>query len=109
MTLSTSKLTVALADVNRKFTSQSVMATPSDPEAAVKSIIQRIQAIVRTCEKKKIEGIGITLPGRFQQDTNRLIFAPNLNWRVVNLPHSFPTPTRLPVTFATAPTSTLLP
>src|ERR1700682_4246406 len=51
------QITVALADVNCKFTSQTVMTTPSDPEVAVRSIIQHIQAIVRTCEKKKIEGI----------------------------------------------------
>ena len=40
---------------------------------------------MRTCENKKIEGIGITLPGRFHQDSNRLIFAPNLKWRDVDL------------------------
>src|SRR6266478_4517997 len=72
------QITVALADVNGKFTSQTVMDTPSDPEVAIKSIIQRIQAIVRTCEKKKIEGIGISLPGRFHQDTNRLEICRNL-------------------------------
>ena len=79
------QITVALADVNCKFTSQTVMPTPTDPEVAVKSIVQRIQAIVRTCDKKKTEGIGITLPGRFHQDSNRLIFAPNLKWRDVDL------------------------
>src|SRR5258708_37675903 len=46
------QITVALADVNCKFTSQTVMATPTDPEGAVKSITPRRQAIGRTCEKE---------------------------------------------------------
>src|SRR5438105_5816303 len=41
--------TVALADVNGKFTSQEAMPTLSDPKAAVQSLIQRIQSIVRAC------------------------------------------------------------
>src|SRR5260370_18733306 len=84
------------------------MGTPSDQEAAVKSIIQRIQAIVGTCEKKKIEGIGITLPGRFQQDTNRLIFAPNLKWRDVDLRNPIAKATGLEVELENAASACVL-
>jgi predicted NBD/HSP70 family sugar kinase len=77
--------TVALADVNGKFTSQEVMLTPADPKVAVQSIIQRIQTIIRSCRNKKIEGIGISLPGRFNQTSDLLVFAPNLKWRDVDL------------------------
>jgi len=77
--------TVALSDVNGKFTSQEVMATPSDPKVAVQSLIQRIQSIMRSCQNKKIEGVGISLPGRFNQTSDLLVFAPNLKWRDVDL------------------------
>ena len=77
--------TVALADVNGKFTSQEVMATPADPKIAVQALIQRIQSIIRSCRNKKIEGVGISLPGRFNQNSDRLVFAPNLKWRDVDL------------------------
>src|SRR5437588_9217125 len=50
--------TVALADVNGKFTSQAVLATPNDPKAAVNWLIERIQSIIQSCHGKKIEGIG---------------------------------------------------
>lgn len=80
-----SQTTVALADVNGKFTSQDVMATPADPKVAVQSLIQRIESIMRSCRKKKIEGVGISLPGRFNQSADRLVFAPNLKWRDVDL------------------------
>jgi len=72
--------TVALADVNGHFSSQSTMPTPSDPRFAVSEIVQRIEPIIRACRNKKIEGIGISLPGRFNMGRDRLVFAPNLKW-----------------------------
>src|SRR5690242_8561922 len=80
-----SQTTVALADVNGKFTSQETMATPADPEIALQSLIQRIESLMRSCRNKNIEGIGISLPGRFDQSADRLVFAPNLKWRDVDL------------------------
>jgi predicted NBD/HSP70 family sugar kinase len=73
--------TVALADVNGKFSLQQMMDTPADPRAGVAGIVERIQAIIRSAHAKKIEGIGISLPGRFDRDSDRLVFAPNLQWR----------------------------
>ena len=76
--------TVALADANGKFISQEMVSTPADPEVAVKDIIDSIQRIMRSgADKKsdrKIEGIGISLPGRFSPASDRLVFAPNLRW-----------------------------
>jgi len=72
--------TVALADANGKFTSQEVMGTASDPNLALRRLIESIQRIKSTCHGKMIEGIGITLPGRFDYAVNRLVFAPNLKW-----------------------------
>ena len=70
--------TVALATVNGKFISQEVMATPANPKAGVEALTQRIQGLVRSSQGKKIEGIGISLPGRFS--AGHLVFAPNLKW-----------------------------
>jgi len=77
--------TIALADVNGKFTSQEVFATPQDPKVAVDTLIPRLQAMIRSCRGKKIEGIGISLPGRVDHGSDRLVFAPNLKWRDVDL------------------------
>jgi predicted NBD/HSP70 family sugar kinase len=77
--------TVALADVNGKFSSQVAMATPADPKVAVDTLIQRILTLIDSCEGKKIEGIGISLPGRFSHAADRLVFAPNLKWRDVDI------------------------
>src|SRR6202140_3019976 len=72
--------TVALADANGKFTSQEVMGTPSDPKLALSRLIESIQRIKSSCHGKMIEGVGISLPGRFDRALNRLVFAPNLKW-----------------------------
>ena len=72
--------TVALADANGKFMSQEVMGTPSDPQLALKRLIESIQRVKNGCHGKMIEGVGISLPGRFDHSVNRLVFAPNLKW-----------------------------
>ncbi len=72
--------TVALADANGRFISQEMMPTSSDPEAGVKALIDSIQRVMRSCQGQKIEGIGISLPGRFSPVSERLVFAPNLRW-----------------------------
>jgi predicted NBD/HSP70 family sugar kinase len=74
------QITVALADVNGKFTSQEVMPTAADPKTAIDGVIERIQRFLRASGGKKIEGIGISLPGRVEPGSGRLVFAPNLKW-----------------------------
>ena len=75
--------TIALANVNGKFTSQEVIATPTDAQAGVEVLVRRTQALVRSSKEKKVEGIGISLPGRFT--AGHLVFAPNLKWRDLDI------------------------
>ena len=77
--------TVAVADANGKFTSQEVIATSSDPKITLDALIECIRRIIRSCKGKKIEGIGISLPGRFNHNSDRLVFAPNLGWRDLDI------------------------
>src|ERR1700724_3666099 len=65
--------TVAVADANGKISSQEVIGTPPDPKMAVDGMIQCIQRIIKSCRGKKIEGIGISLPGRFDHRSDRLV------------------------------------
>lgn len=77
--------TVALADANGKFISQEAMVTSPDPKIALQALIECINRVKRSCRGKMIEGIGISLPGRFDHSSDRLVFAPNLAWRDVDL------------------------
>src|SRR5580700_3629907 len=76
---------IALSDVNGKFGTVDSFPTPADPDAGIREIAARIQQLMGSCEGKKIEGIGIALPGRYDPTIGRLVFAPNLGWRDVDL------------------------
>ena len=79
------QITLALADANGKFTSQETMETPADGRAAIEAMVRAIRRIASSCGAMKIEGVGISVPGRFDPDTDRLVFAPNLRWRDIDI------------------------
>jgi len=103
-----SQIAVALSDANGKFTAQEIMATPADPDAAVREIIERIQRVIATCRGKKIEGIGISVPGRVDERTNKLVFSPNLKWAGVDLRTPIASATGLDVELENAANSCVL-
>src|SRR5690348_4278074 len=70
--------TIAVADVNARFLSQEAIDTPCDPQTAVAMLATRIRHQIRLHHGLAYEGIGISLPGRFNEATRRIIFAPNL-------------------------------
>ncbi len=74
------QITVVVADVNGHFSSQEVIPTPADPIQAMKALSECIQRFMQGSQGKKIEGIGISVPGRFDSSADRLVFAPNLRW-----------------------------
>ena len=80
-----SQTTVAVADANGRFLSQEIMATSNDPTGMMKSLIQSIERMISASRKKKIEGVGISVPGRYDEQTDRLVFAPNLKWQDVDI------------------------
>lgn len=77
--------TVALADVNGRFLSQIAFPTPAEPATGAQSICARIRELMKSHPKLVYEGIGISLPGRFEPETKRIIFAPNLKWKQFDL------------------------
>lgn len=72
--------TVAVADANGRFLSQEAMQTPTDPNEAAEKLAARIRHQMHMHPGLEYEGIGISLPGRFDLATHRVIFAPNLKW-----------------------------
>ena len=71
---------VALVDLNGQLLSRWPVPITSDPAASIRLIIDCMQRIRPTAPQKSTEGIGISLPGRVNPTTQRLIFAPNLKW-----------------------------
>jgi predicted NBD/HSP70 family sugar kinase len=80
-----SQTTVALADANGKFISQEIMHTSADPKLTLDAMVQSIERLIRASRRKKVEGVGISVPGRYDHSSDRLVFAPNLNWHNVDI------------------------
>ena len=100
--------TFVTSDVNGRFTNQESIPTPSDPDTAVEQFVARIQRAVQQCGEKKIEGIGISVPGRIAHPSDRLIFAPNLPWGEVDLRTPIAEATGLPVQLENAANACVL-
>jgi predicted NBD/HSP70 family sugar kinase len=75
-----SQTTVAVADVNGRFLSQEGIPTPTDPQKTAATLAARIRHLMRVHSDLVFEGIGISMPGRFDEATQRVVFAPNLKW-----------------------------
>ena len=97
---------VALVDLNGRLLSRSPVPLTSDPAASMKMIIDCMQRIRRSA--KSTEGIGISLPGRINPKTNRLIFAPNLKWPDFDIKKMVETKMGLPVMMENDATACLL-
>ncbi|HKD81554.1 MAG TPA: ROK family transcriptional regulator [Candidatus Angelobacter sp.] len=73
--------TVAVADVNGRFLAQEAAPTPSNPRIAANTLISTFKHLMKSTPDLLFEGIGISLPGRVDHATRRVVFAPNLKWR----------------------------
>ena len=77
--------TVAVADVNGRFLSQESMPTLSNPAKMAAKLVASIKHQMQSHPELDFEGIGISLPGRVDESTQRIVFAPNLKWPEFNL------------------------
>ncbi|MBA3766235.1 MAG: ROK family protein [Acidobacteria bacterium] len=89
--------TIALADLNARFIAQQSISTAADPQIFVKELSQQVKAFVKSHPQVFYEGIGVSLPGRVDRLTQRLVFAPNLGWRDLDLKKPLERATGLPV------------
>ncbi|HEX4750072.1 MAG TPA: ROK family transcriptional regulator [Bryobacteraceae bacterium] len=76
---------IGVSDVNGLFSFQESIGTARDPERAIRQIISRLRPLLKARTGDPFEGIGISVPGRVDYNTQSLIFAPNLKWPAVDL------------------------
>jgi predicted NBD/HSP70 family sugar kinase len=80
------KTNIALSDLNGHYLAQESFDTPREPKEFISEIIDRIKAMVKTSpDNVSYEGIGISVPGRVDNVSQRLVFAPNLGWRDLDM------------------------
>ena len=94
--------TLVLADLNSSFRAQESFATPGEPERLVRNLADRIRRLMELHPETAFEAIGVSVPGRVDRRTQRLVFAPNLGWRDVDLKTALEEATKLPVSVENA-------
>jgi predicted NBD/HSP70 family sugar kinase len=88
---------MALANLSGKFLAQEQMSTSVDPVKFVDELAERLAVFAQSHADKTIEGIGVSLPGLVDRNTQRLVYAPNLGWRDLDLKTRLEAATGLPV------------
>src|SRR5258705_12389403 len=100
--------TVALADLDANFLSQESLATGSNPKQFIDELVPRLRNLIKMHPEITCEGIGISLPGRVDLASQRLVFAPNLGWSDFDLKAALEKATGLPVELENAANSCAL-
>ena len=77
--------TLALADLNGHFIAHESLQTAPDPEQFLDDLVPRLKNFQQIRPDLTCEGIGVSLPGRVDLGSHRLVFAPNLNWHDFDL------------------------
>jgi predicted NBD/HSP70 family sugar kinase len=88
---------MALADLNISFHAEESFATIKDPHEMIALLANRIRRMMETNPGMAFEAIGVSVPGRVDRFSEKLVFAPNLGWRDVDLKSPLEAATGLPV------------
>lgn len=89
--------TLALTDLNARFITQDSLPTPNNPDEFLRNLALRIRNLLNSHPQIFCEGIGVGVPGRVDKETQRLVFAPNLGWRNVEIKQFLESDTNLHV------------
>jgi predicted NBD/HSP70 family sugar kinase len=89
--------TLALANLDGNFIAQESLPTAADPDKFIADLIPRLKNLTKVRSELTCEGIGVSLPGRVDSGSQKLVFAPNLDWRDFDLKTPLEEATGLPV------------
>ena len=89
--------TIALSCLGDRFLAQETFLTGRDPHKFIAHLGERICDLMKTHPEISYEGVGVALPGRADALSQRLVFAPNLGWRDLDLKTPLEQTTGLPV------------
>ena len=91
------RTTLAIADLSGSIFAQSEIPLPTDPGKVLNAIGSAIRRAIAEQGNCPVEGIGITVPGRFSHQVERTIFAPNVAWPISRIKSRVENSTGLPV------------
>jgi predicted NBD/HSP70 family sugar kinase len=71
---------VAVIDLNGRFLSHEIVPLPKDAQRGVEAIAVTMDRLRKRHNDKMFEGVGLSVPGRVDPKTNRLVLVPNMQW-----------------------------
>lgn len=77
--------TIALANLNAQFIAHESFQTNENADVFIVDLTRRLQSFIKAHPETYFEGIGVSMPGRVDSIIKKLVFAPNLGWRDVDL------------------------
>jgi predicted NBD/HSP70 family sugar kinase len=100
---------IAVVDLNGRFLSREVIPLVSDPERGIGNMVDCMNRMMQSVNHgKTFEGIGVSLPGRVDPETQRLILSPNLKWSQYDIKAAIEKRIPLQVELANAANAALL-
>ena len=99
---------VALLDLNGRCLAREAVPLISDPERSIEKIVLCMKSMRADHGGRSCEGIGISLPGRIDPESQHLILAPNLKWGNYDIKRSVEKKMQLQVELANAANACLL-
>ncbi len=100
--------TFAISDISGRFLAQRGVPTPPDPDTAARIFAETARQMLQAHSDLGFEGIGISIPGRFDQNRQRVLFTPNLKWPEFDLRGPLEKATGLPVDLENAANACVL-
>lgn len=76
---------VGLTTLSGEITDESDFETPSNPGYALKLVRQRLDEFVKKLPGRKLAVVGVSVPGMADAARQKLVFAPNLGWRDIDI------------------------
>jgi predicted NBD/HSP70 family sugar kinase len=89
--------TLAVTDLAGKILAHEVVLPPDNPKKMVSAIADAVRKMIAAQSDRSFDGVGINLPGRFDAQLERFIFAPNIDWPVGRIKSRVEQATGLPV------------
>lgn len=71
---------LAVVDLNGRFLERTMIPLSADPKSGVDAMADGMLRLLEHFPKMTCEGVGVSLPGRLDAVTQKLVFAPNLPW-----------------------------
>ena len=100
--------TIAIVDLNGRLLSHAQLPVTSDPEKTISGVVESMLRMKSNYPQRSFLGVGLALAGRVDAASQRMTFAPNLDWRDFDIKTAIEEGTGMPVAMDNAANACLL-